>query len=115
MKSKEEFLKIVEAGDVDEVWVNFSNPFTEDHEKRGDKFYVYKAVKELGDIGLAKCELRLEAFFAPKLDSDEEDDVLSVELVSRSLIDKKDWVYEEFKQEEDSLTLIYKKGVGIIG
>lgn len=115
MKSKEKFLEIVTAGDVDEVWVNFQNPFTEDHEKDGEEFYVYKSIKEVGEKALADCALRLESFFAPKLNSNNEEEVLTVNLSSVIVTNKEDWGRTKFENNKSKLTLIYRKGEGILG
>ena len=74
---KDEFLKVCKNFDIQEVYVNFDNPFNEVHQTCGDKIYVVPNQNNLGSGAV-----QLEFVFAPSLHSDDEDIVMSVGIES---------------------------------
>lgn len=114
MKDKNILLRILEEADIDELWVNFKDPFVGDHDKEGERFYICNYNAAIGDRKLSDCHFKVWAFFAPNMDSDEEEDVLSVYSQGRIITNDSGWV-KEFESEKPILTLLYKKGVGMIG
>ena len=95
---KEEFLKVCREFDIQEVYVNFDNPFSEVHESRGEKLYVVPNLNQV-DSGV----INLEFVFAPNLRSDDEDIVMSVDLCIGE-------IREEGIAKKEKLQHLIKKG-----
>lgn len=114
MLDRKKFLNICEECNVDEVWVNFENPFTQEHDKQGEEVFVCEWSNEAQGRGISNADSKLTGFFAPKYNSEDEDEILSVDLWCRIVTNSNEYSSEKFAQEKDKLLLIYRKGDGVI-
>lgn len=114
-KVKEEFVEICTQFDFREVWINFDNPFSEEHNEDGKDVYVVPTSNNVRRT-LSGCD-KLWVLFAPKIDSDNDDEVASVGLDVYWTEEEKDksWgaVTPDEVRSNSTLRLLYTKEGGI--
>lgn len=111
MTRKELFLKSVLECDIDEVWVNFQNPFEGVHSSSNERFLVYKKDAFLGDADLGDASLLLPVAFGGDLESTD----FTTDLATHVIYGKDSRAMQCFDQYKRDCYLLYRKGDGIIG
>ena len=106
---KDKFLKICSDYRIQEVYVNFDNPFTEPHEKWGEEMWVVPAIDNHGSTGLSS----LLCLFAPAMNSEDESEIIEVGLECHAVRKDSSLTRDEIIADA-SFKLIYTKERGIV-
>jgi hypothetical protein len=117
MKDLKVLEEILIKYDVDELWINFKDPFGEDHDKYYEEFYIVKLNAHiLNNADFMHADYDITCFFAPKFASDEDEEMQSVEIASNYVAGKEPDHLEGFEKEkvDKKLTLLYRKGEGFL-
>ena len=106
---KYQFLEVCRNYDIQEVYINFDNPFTEIHEKWGEEIYVVPK-NPVGTSGA----LYLEFVFAPNYASDDKEAVMSIGIcttIIKETGEKKEEILQNLKNSGFKLIYSLKEGI----
>lgn len=112
---RDALLKVLQKYEVDELWVDFKNPFK--YKRRGHGLYYIYIIwnsQDKADKYWGKADTEILILFDPDFDSDEDEVVAAVELMTTYSIGLKHML-EFAKSGKRHVTKIYDKETGFIG
>lgn len=111
MTRRELFLKYVTMYDIDEVWINFQNPFEGTHTSCNEKVLIYKRSADIGSSDMSDAAANIPEAFGGDMESTD----CTTDLVSLSFPGKYAGVDKLFAEYKKDCYLLYRKGDDIIG
>ena len=111
---REALLEVLKKYEVDELWVDFDNPFNYvRNEHRFDYIYLIWDSQDKADKYWCKADTAIMIIFDPDFDSDEDEVVMAVNLMSSYSIGL-EHMLDFAKSTNRDVRKIYDKGIGFI-